>query len=73
MSTMTQIEELTESPRSLSPVVAKPIPKNAEQSKGTHPLVVVFIAAFIAFNLSVGMIGSIVIWLSLRHSGVMAP
>jgi hypothetical protein len=38
-----------------------------------HPLLVVGIAAFIALSAAVGMIGSIVVWLSLRHSGVMAP
>jgi len=38
-----------------------------------HPLLVVGIAACIALCAAMGMIGSIVVWLSLRHSGVMAP
>jgi hypothetical protein len=36
-------------------------------------MLVVGIAAFIALSGAAGIIGSIVLWLSLRHSGVMAP
>jgi hypothetical protein len=79
MSTMTQIEAL-ESPRTLAPAATKPVARETERhleteshSKEAHPFLLVFIAAFIAFNLSIGMIGSILIWLALRHSGVMAP
>jgi hypothetical protein len=38
-----------------------------------HPLVPVFIAGAISLVLSVTFIGSILAWLALRHSGVMAP
>ena len=74
MSTIAQVGTLVEKPRPISLVVTKPIPDaTGKQSIEAHPLVLVFIAAFIAFNLSIGMIGSILMWLSLRHSGVMAP
>jgi len=74
MSTMTKAEVLVERPLALSLVMPKPIEIDSQnQSTEAHPLIVVFIAAFIAFNLSAGMIGSVLIWLSLRHSGVMAP
>ena len=74
MSTMTGAETFVERPRAISLVIPKPIPDDTEkQSTENHPLVLLFIAAFFAFNLSIGMIGSILVWLSLRHSGVMAP
>ncbi len=38
-----------------------------------HPLVPVFIAGAIAFTLAVAFVGSIVVWIALRHTGVMAP
>jgi hypothetical protein len=38
-----------------------------------HPLIPVFLAMAISLLLSVTFIGSIVAWLALRHSGVMAP
>lgn len=73
MSTMTQIEVLA-GPRRISLVPAKPMRmKPTDQSEERHPLVLIFVAGFIAFNLSIGFIGSILIWLALRNSGVMAP
>ena len=74
MSTMTQIEPVAERPRAMSLVVTKAIPNaTRNQSNETHPLALVLIAAFVAFNLSVAAVGSILLWLSLRNSGVMAP
>jgi uncharacterized Tic20 family protein len=74
MGTMTVADVLVESPRTISPVETKQIQDDSEnQSSEAHPLVAVFIAALVAFNLSMGMIGPILIWLSQRHSGVMAP
>ena len=35
------------------------------------PLAAVFVAMFVAFILSVGMVGTIVMWIALRHSGVL--
>ena len=44
--------------------------KNREQS---HPLVLILMAITIALNGTALLIGSILTWLALRHSGVMAP
>jgi hypothetical protein len=38
-----------------------------------HPLLPVFVAIAISLMVSGMFIGSILVWLSLRHSGVMAP
>ena len=74
MSAIAEMETLVERTRETYPDVAEAIPKDTRgQSNETHPLVVVLIAAFIAFNLSVAAIGSILLWFSLRHSGVLAP
>ncbi len=70
--------EIIEQPKKETPslVPAKPQPQPQATSLGLvdrYPMLVVGIAAFIALSAAVGMIGSIVLWLSLRHSGVMAP
>jgi hypothetical protein len=44
-----------------------------EKWSDPHPLLPVFIAGAIALVISGGFIGSVLIWLALRHSGVMAP
>ena len=44
--------------------------KNGEQS---HPFVLVLMAITIALNGTALLIGNILTWLVLRHSGVMAP
>ncbi|HET6840278.1 MAG TPA: hypothetical protein VFK06_01095 [Candidatus Angelobacter sp.] len=44
--------------------------KNREQSR---PLVLILMAITIALNGTALLIGSILTWLALRHSGVMAP
>ena len=38
-----------------------------------YPMLAVGVAAVIALSGALAMIGSIVLWLSLRHSGIMAP
>jgi hypothetical protein len=38
-----------------------------------HPLIPVFVAGAVSLILSLTFIGSILAWLALRHSGVMAP
>lgn len=48
--------------------VAEPI-----QERDPHPLVPVFIMGGIALISAFAFVGSIVMWLLLRHSGVMAP
>jgi hypothetical protein len=49
-------------------VVAEPT-----QRKDPHPLVPVFIMGGIALISAFAFVGSIIAWLLLRHSGVMAP
>lgn len=38
-----------------------------------HPLVPVFIAGVISLTAALMFVGSILAWIALRHSGVMAP
>ena len=38
-----------------------------------HPLLPVFIAGAISLTLAVTFVGSILTWIALRHSGIMAP
>jgi hypothetical protein len=62
--------------QSIPPIVLaqpKPVAFTAKKTTEEHGLVPVFIFGFIALALSSLMIGSILIMLSLRHSGVMAP
>ena len=40
-------------------------------SRGSLMLDVVFVAMFVAFIFSVGMVGMIVMWIALRHSGAL--
>src|SRR5690349_20893892 len=37
-----------------------------------HPLLPVFVAGAVAFVLATAFVGSIVLWIALRHSGVLA-
>ena len=74
MSTLMVTKPASESPRTISLVATKPIPPSTKmQLSDSHPLLVVFVAALISLGLSMAMIGSIVIWISIRHSGVLAP
>jgi hypothetical protein len=74
MSTLAAVEAVQEHPSAPALVVVRAKPAEHEQGiLDEHPLVPVFIAGIIAFVLSSAMIGSIFLWLSLRHSGVMAP
>jgi hypothetical protein len=52
-----------------------PSPKTYEpiEQWDPHPLIPVFVAGAISLILSLTFIGSILAWLALRHSGVMAP
>lgn len=73
MSTLAVAKEVKECP--CAPSVVAP-PKTAETDEGIfdqHPLVPVFIAGITALALCSAMIQSILLWLSLLHSGVMAP
>jgi hypothetical protein len=75
MSTLTVAEGVVERGSTPTAVVEQPRPVAVIAKKKTdeHGLVPVFIFGIIAFALSTLMIGSILIMLSLRHSGVMAP
>jgi hypothetical protein len=69
--------EISEQPKKEAPtlVPAKTEPAMEPASLNLvdrHPMLVVGVAAFVALFAALGMIGSIVLWLSLRHSGVMA-
>jgi len=69
------VVEKVEEPPSPSTLVAV-TPKVSKANEGffdQHHLVPVFIAGFFALALSGAFVGSIVLWLALRHSGVMAP
>ena len=48
-------------------------PATKEKWPGSHPLLPVFIAGAISLLFSGIFIGSVLIWLALRHSGVMTP
>ncbi|HMF92606.1 MAG TPA: hypothetical protein VKL40_18325 [Candidatus Angelobacter sp.] len=48
-------------------------PKGAAMEFDPHPLLTVLVAMGIAFVGAAAFVGSIILWLSLRHSGVMAP
>jgi hypothetical protein len=68
------VERIAEQPKKADLVLVSAPPKAvAEEAWDPHPLVPVFIAGAISLILSVGFIGSIVAWLALRHTGVMAP
>jgi hypothetical protein len=74
MGTAALAERAEERPNqpSLAVVPLKPV-ENEERAIDQHPLVPVFVAGFIALALSSAMIGSILLWLAFRDSGVLAP
>jgi hypothetical protein len=53
--------------------IAANAPATEEKWSDPHPLLPVFIAGAISLVISGMFIGSILIWLAVRHSGVMAP
>ena len=74
MSTAAVVETVEERPSQSTLVVAAPkAPKTSDGFFDQHHLVPVFIAGFLALALSGAFVGSILFWLALRHSGVMAP
>jgi hypothetical protein len=74
MSTMTVTEAIAKKPRMISLTATKPIPQSTKTPPSDgHPLLVVLLAVLVSLGLSITMIGSILIWLSIRHSGVLAP
>ena len=68
------VERIAEQPQKTDLVLVSAPSSVAEKTwEDPHPLVPVFIAGAISLVLSVTFIGSILAWLALRHSGVMAP
>jgi hypothetical protein len=76
------VERVVENPKTaagkpeLVPAAQGTPPKAVAEPVGEgdpHPLVPVFIMGGIALISAFAFVGSIIVWLSLRHSGVMAP
>ncbi len=58
-------------PAMITPIAAAAVEE--EKWSDPHPLLPVFIAGAISAVVSIAFIGSILIWLAVRHGGVMAP
>jgi hypothetical protein len=69
------VQKIAEERPKLDLISPKPAPQVQEgiEPWDPHPLVPVFVAGAISLIASVTFIGSILAWLALRHSGVMAP
>ena len=69
------VERVVEQRPKLDLVPAKPTPIVYEEAEAwdLHPLIPVFVAGAVSLILALSFIGSILAWLALRHSGVMAP
>jgi len=69
------VERVVEQRPKLDLVPPKPAPTVYEETEqwDPHPLIPVFIAGVVSLVLALTFIGSILAWLALRHSGVMAP
>lgn len=67
--------QVAPAPAGLKLVSAAPIaPVPAEVTfLNDHPLVPVFVIGAIALTLSLMAVGSIVFWIAIRYSGVLAP
>lgn len=68
------VERIAEQPKRAELALVSPTPKAVtEEEWDPHPLVPVFVAGVISLVLAVTFVGSVLAWLALRHSGVMAP
>jgi len=68
------VERIAEQPKKADLVLVSAPPKPAtEEAWDPHPLVPVFVAGVISLVLAVTFVGSVLAWLALRHTGVMAP
>ena len=74
MSTVA-VERVVEQRPKLDLVPPRPAPVVYEETEqwDPHPLIPVFVAGVVSLILSLSFIGSVLAWLALRHSGVMAP
>jgi len=67
------LERIAEQPKA-DLVLVSPSPSAGEKTwEDPHPLLPVFVAGAISLVLAMTFIGSILAWLALRHTGVMAP
>jgi hypothetical protein len=70
------LERVIEQPRTVEPVAVFPAPKPVEAPQEAfadpHPLLPVFVAGGISLILAGAFIGSILVWLAVRYSGIMA-
>jgi hypothetical protein len=69
------VQKIAEERPKLDLVAARPLPQVYEETEqwDPHPLIPVFVAGVVSLILSLTFIGSILAWLALRQSGVMAP
>jgi len=68
------LERIAEQPQKADLALVTPTPQAVTREEwDPHPLVPVFIAGAISLVLAMTFIGSILAWLALRHTGVMAP
>jgi hypothetical protein len=68
------VERIAEQPKNADLVlVSQPPEAVTAEEWDPHPLVPVFVAGVISLVLAVTFVGSILAWLALRHTGVMAP
>ena len=74
MSTVA-VQKIAEARPTLNLVVANPAPQVYEETEewDPHPLLPVFVAMAVSLAAAVTFIGTVLAWLALRHSGVMAP
>ena len=68
------LERIVEQPRKMDLAAVTPEPRAQEEELADpYPLLPVVIAGAISLTLAVMFVGSILAWLALRHTGVMAP
>jgi hypothetical protein len=70
------LEPVVEQPRQVEFTAATAAQQPAKALKplyDPHPLLPVFIAGAVSLLLSGAFIGSVLVWLAVRHSGIMAP
>jgi hypothetical protein len=67
------LERVVEQPKKLDLIAISPAPKAPEKAwSDPHPLLPVFIAGAISLALAAMFVGSILVWLALHNSGVLA-
>jgi hypothetical protein len=67
------VERIAEERPKLDLVPLKPAIYESTEQWDPHPLIPVVVAGAVSLVLALAFIGSVLAWLALRHSGVMAP